>query len=61
MRLNHHKYSILTSNNTLHRGKQSSESGSDLIERLFAIPDVLFSLQQLQNLYIDTTFLNLSS
>ncbi|MPC92505.1 hypothetical protein E2C01_087597 [Portunus trituberculatus] len=31
--LNHYKYSVLTSNNTLHRGKQASESGSHLIER----------------------------
>ncbi|MPC72103.1 hypothetical protein E2C01_066396 [Portunus trituberculatus] len=36
MKLNHHKYSIFTSNNTLHRGKQSLESGSCLIERLLA-------------------------
>ncbi|MPC73722.1 hypothetical protein E2C01_068059 [Portunus trituberculatus] len=36
IKLNHHKYSILTSNNTLRRGEQSSESGSCLIERRFA-------------------------
>ncbi|MPC15666.1 hypothetical protein E2C01_008465 [Portunus trituberculatus] len=28
LKLNHHKYSILTSNNMLHRGKQFLESGS---------------------------------
>ncbi|MPD05760.1 hypothetical protein E2C01_101524 [Portunus trituberculatus] len=32
IKLNHHKYSILTSNNVLHGGKQSSGSGSYLIE-----------------------------
>ncbi|MPC93810.1 hypothetical protein E2C01_088952 [Portunus trituberculatus] len=36
IKLNHHKYSILTSNNTLHGGKQFLESGSYLIERRFA-------------------------
>ncbi|MPC34752.1 hypothetical protein E2C01_028153 [Portunus trituberculatus] len=35
IKLINHKYSIFTSNNTLPRGKQSSESGSYLIERRF--------------------------
>ncbi|MPC89711.1 hypothetical protein E2C01_084668 [Portunus trituberculatus] len=37
IKLNNHKYSVLTSSNTLHRGKQSPESGSCLTERRFAI------------------------
>ncbi|MPC98305.1 hypothetical protein E2C01_093669 [Portunus trituberculatus] len=36
IKLYHRMYSILTSNNTLQRGKQFLESGSNLIERRFA-------------------------
>ncbi|MPC28715.1 hypothetical protein E2C01_021925 [Portunus trituberculatus] len=42
IKLDPDKCSILTSNNTLHRGRQSWESGSYLIKRPFVVLDVLF-------------------